>query len=306
MKPRILVTGASGFIGHHVLPLLCERNIEIFALARSHVPEINGVNWIQLDLMQQDEIPKLLKDLHASHLVHLAWYTEPGKYWQSDLNLDWLTISIHLVRNFIHNGGQHIIIAGTCAEYDWHDGFCTEQTTPCVPDSLYGACKHALHIALRQHAIKNSCRLAWARLFFPFGPFQPEKNLLPTIINGMLNQMPVQCSEGSQKRDFIYIEDVASALTELTLGNYHGTFNIGSGSAVSIREIANYISSKFSDENLVSFSEITDPPPQPIVQANIERITEQSGWHPQYSLHHGIDKTIESLKSIRTGKPNPP
>ncbi len=59
MKPRILVTGASGFVGRHVLPLLCERNFEIFALARSPVPEITDVNWIQLDLMQQDEIPKL-------------------------------------------------------------------------------------------------------------------------------------------------------------------------------------------------------------------------------------------------------
>ncbi len=305
MKPRILVTGASGFVGRHVLPLLCERDIEIFALARSSVPEITGVNWIQLDLMQQDELQKLLRDLHASHLVHLAWYAEPGKYWQSDLNLDWLTTSIHLVRNFILNGGQHVIITGTCAEYDWHDGSCTENTTSCVPDSLYGACKHALHITLQQHAQQKGYRLAWARLFFPFGPFEPEQNLLPTIINGMLNQRPVQCSEGSQKRDFIYIEDVASALTELTLENCHGAFNIGSGNAVSIREIVSYISGKFSSENLVSFSEITTPAPPPVVQANIDRITEQSSWRPRYSLHQGIDKTIDSLKSIHLGKPNP-
>ena len=298
MKPRILVTGASGFVGRHVLPLLCNRNIEIFALARSLVPKITGINWIPFDLMQQDEIPKLLQDLHASHLVHLAWYTEPDKYRQSELNLDWLTTSIHLVRNFILHGGQHVIITGTCAEYDWHDGLCTEYTTPCVPDSQYGACKHALHVALRQHALQNSYRLIWARLFFPFGPFEHKQKLLSVIINGMLNQRPVQCSEGSQKRDFIYIEDVASAVTELTLGDYHGVFNIGSGHAVSIREIVNYISGKFSSEDLVSFLEITAPPPPPLVQANMDLMTQQSGWQPHYSLHQGIDKTIDSLKNI--------
>ena len=292
MKRRILVTGGSGFIGRHVLSLLVDCDYEVFTITRSRLPKIKGVTSFTGNLLNHAETARHIKQLRASHLIHLAWYTETGAFWHSDINSDWLTSSLHLVRSFVDNGGEHILIAGSCAEYDWNNGICNEATTACTQSSLYATSKHNLHCLLEQHAGIKSYQLTWARVFFPFGPFEPKAKLLPSLINSMLAQTPIQCSEGSQKRDFIYIEDVASAIVALSNGENRGAFNIGTGEAFSIREIVRYVYRNSDHSKLVSFSKLSIPPSPPLVVADITKIKRETNWRPKYNLNQGIDKTI--------------
>lgn len=292
MLKRIVVTGATGFIGQHVIPLLQASGYEVIAVTRQ-APTLKGFpDYYQIDLMDADAVFKFIKKVSASHLLHLAWNVEPGVFWHSNTNFLWLQASIHLVREFVTNGGQHVIIAGTCAEYDWQYDVCNEQTTPCKPGSLYSACKHALHGVLEQHAKKEQYRLAWGRVFFPFGSYESTEKLLPTVINGMLSQTQVQCSEGSQKRDFIHIDDVALAFSEIVRSDIHGAVNIGSGTALSIREIVTYIAQQFNSEQLIRFANSPQKIEPPLVRADMTRLINESHWKLAQTIYQRIDQTI--------------
>ncbi len=292
MLKRIVVTGATGFIGRHVESLLQASGFEVIIITR-HLPAFAySENYHQLDLLNAEAVRKFFKKNSASHLLHLAWDIEPGKFWQSNTNFVWLQASIHLVREFIACGGQHVIIAGTCAEYDWQYGICNEETTPCKPVSLYSACKHALHTVLTQHAKKEKYRLAWGRVFFPFGENESPNRLLPTVIRGLINQSPVQCSEGSQQRDFIHTEDIAKAFTAIVNTNVHGPINIGSGTTLSIREIVAYIEKKFNNTQLIRFGDSQQPIERPLVQADITKLIEETNWILTQTIYQRIDQTI--------------
>src|SRR6185312_15698494 len=123
---RVLVTGASGFIGRHVMSILQLRDCEVHAVtSRSSVPELQGVIWHQADILNGDSVA-LFNEIRPTHLLHLAWYAAPGDYWTSALNLQWLESSVRWARAFFEAGGQRLVCAGTCGEYDWSYGFCSE------------------------------------------------------------------------------------------------------------------------------------------------------------------------------------
>ena len=90
--------------------------------------------------------------MQPTHLLHLAWYVVPGKLITAPENFDWVGASFELVRRFAEAGGQRLAVCGSGYEYDWSYGYCTEGLTPCVPDTVYGACKHALHEMVRSYA----------------------------------------------------------------------------------------------------------------------------------------------------------
>jgi nucleoside-diphosphate-sugar epimerase len=133
---KVLLTGGSGFIGMHVLAALQDEGVEVVVIGRSGLS--GAVRQIEADLLTltQDEINELLRKECVTHLLHLAWVAEHGKYWTSPLNLRWVDATVRLVEAFCTTGGQHIVIAGTCAEYDWSYGYCREESTPLSPTTL--------------------------------------------------------------------------------------------------------------------------------------------------------------------------
>src|SRR5262245_60125142 len=161
---RVLVTGASGFIGRAVLPELAARDYEIHAVSRSRsIPEAERTTWHAADLLAPGQAARLIETVRPTHLVHLAWVTEHGAYWTSPENLDWVQASLQLVRAFAANGGARAVLAGTCAEYDWRFGFCREGVTPLAPQTLYGVCKHALASVVEAFAAAQGLSAAWCR-----------------------------------------------------------------------------------------------------------------------------------------------
>ena len=138
---RVLLTGASGFLGRYVLDSLRRQNIETVIVGRQPVPDNTFANFIKADLLTTPDFSWLVKDAKATHLLHLAWYAEHGKYWTSPLNLRWVEATTRLVEEFCKAGGKQVVIAGTCAEYDWSHGYCREDSTPLNPATLYGTAK---------------------------------------------------------------------------------------------------------------------------------------------------------------------
>jgi nucleoside-diphosphate-sugar epimerase len=292
---RVVVTGGSGFIGRFTLPLLVEAGFEVHALSRSGGPGISdGVSWHAIDLMDYPSVDNLLQELKASHLLHLAWYTEHGKFWNAPENLDWVASSLNLVKSFVEQGGGRVLISGSCAEYDWSKGHCIEQLTPCRPATLYGSSKDALHRITAAFCALNQVGFAWGRIFFLYGPNESGKRFVPAVIKGLLNHEVVPCSDGSQLRDFMHVQDVASAFVCLLQSDLGGAVNISTGESHTLREIGGEITSLIKSNGRIEFGALPNRGDDPaVLTADVSRLRDEMGWQPTFSLSQGLADTIK-------------
>lgn len=290
---RVLVTGGAGFIGQQTILPLLEQGYEVHITSRANQCLNKQVVTHHINLLDCDKHLALMKKVRPTHLLHSAWFTENGKFWETIDNVYWLKATISLAEAFYAAGGIRLVGVGTCAEYDWHDGLCTENKTPEMPLSLYGKAKKSTYdclSALSQFYEKN---FAWARIFFPYGVGEAEKRLIPHVITGLLRNQPVKCTHGNQIRDFLHVCDMGNALATILNAGISGPINVGSGIPVTIREVVNYISTTLNKAHLIQFGGIPEPinSPQKIL-ADVNRLTTELNWRAKFSLKDGLSRTI--------------
>ncbi|MBT3368500.1 MAG: NAD-dependent epimerase/dehydratase family protein, partial [Nitrospina sp.] len=255
---RVLVTGATGFIGKHTLPLLLSKGFEVHAVSSKPIQSDNGnYIWHQADLLKSDQITNLVAQVSPSHLLHFAWYAEPKKYWASPSNLQWLQSGLSLVEAFKNNGGKRALFAGTCAEYEWKFSKYLENKTPLNPSTLYGVCKHSLQTILNAYSRETQLSSTWGRIFFLFGPGEHPDRLVSFVIRSLLKNEITPCSKGDQLRDFLYVEDVASAFVSILESDVEGPVNIGSGKAVAVKDLIKKICDHVGNHDLVKFGDLS-------------------------------------------------
>jgi nucleoside-diphosphate-sugar epimerase len=295
---RVLVTGAEGFIGIHLLPLLIEKGYEVHAVSFPHArPQEDEVYWHQADLLNDRDTEKLLADLKPTHILHLAWYTQHKKYWTAQENYDWVKASEFLARAFQRYGGRRIVAAGTCAEYDWSKGRCYETLTPLTPATVYGRCKNEFRQKLEAFSKETRLSWAWGRIFFVYGPAEHPGRLVPSIICSLLQGKEIACTQGNQQRDFLYVEDVASAFASILESDIEGAVNIGSGEALPVKDIIGQIAAKIGKPSLIRFGALQPPLDEPaVLVASAARLKEELHWSARFSLDEALDKTIEWWK----------
>ncbi len=297
---RVLVTGASGFIGRHCPPLLKARGYEVHALSSRRLQgspraDAHGDFSHRVDLHDASQVELLLREVRPTHLLHLAWLTTPGVFWNAPQNLDWVRASLHLLRCFAENGGQRVVTAGTCAEYSWNSGMalCREETTLLAPESLYGTCKHALQMMQAAFAREAEMSAAWGRLFFLFGPHEPSSKLVASTIRALLRDEPALCSQGNQIRDFLYVEDAAAAFVALLDSEIQGAVNIASGQGVALKVMVQEIAGQLDKRDLVRLGARPAPVGEPAyLVGDVRRLQGEVNWGPRYDLGHGMARTI--------------
>lgn len=298
---RVLVTGATGFIGHHCLEALVGRADEVHAVSSRDVGAYGpATTWHRADLLDGERAAALVRDIRPTHLLHLAWFSGHREIYTSPENNRWVPASFELVREFRRLGGVRAVLGGTCAEYDWSEGICSEQRTPLRPATTYGAAKVALFRAYSDWVERTGFSGAWARVFFLFGPGEPEKRLLASVIGSILRGEPALCTHGEQRRDYLYVGDVADALVRLLESDVTGPVNIASGEAPRLKELVMDVARKLGREDLVRLGAIAAPEGEaPLVQAEVGRLVGEVGWHMRYGLDQGLDKTIEYWSRMR-------
>jgi nucleoside-diphosphate-sugar epimerase len=277
---RVLLTGASGFIGRHVVPLLKSRGFEVHAISRSRA-----------DLLIPGVAAALVESIRPAHLLHLAWNAEPGRFWTAPDNLDWVAASLGLHRSFAALGGGRAVFAGSCAEYDWTHSLLDETATPCAPATLYGIAKDSLRRLLQ--AAPEDVRLAWGRLFFLYGPHEAPTRLVPDVITSLLTGREAICGEGLVERDFLHVADAASALVSLLESDVTGPVNIASGSCLPLREVIIRIAEQIGRSELLRLGmRPTSPSEPPRLAATISRLRQEVGFRPARSLDECLAETI--------------
>ena len=296
---RVLVTGANGFIGCNCLPLLLNREYEVHGIIPKGEKKLDipQVKWHVANLLDLSCIPSLLEEVKASHLLHFAWTTTPGVYWTSVENIAWLQSSLKLLWAFKSHGGQRILMAGSCAEYDWRFGYCSEHVTPLQPGSLYGICKESLYRILMSYAEQEGLSAAWGRIFFLYGPHEHPSRLVPNVINALLEGKPAACTHGKQIRDYLFVKDVASAFVALLDSDVSGALNIASGNPIALKEIIYGIGNKLMRPELIRLDALPVPDSEPsLLVADVQRLSQELDWHPSYTLGQGLDETIKWWK----------
>ncbi len=303
---RVLVTGANGFIGLHCLPQLVEHGYEVHALSSKDVEgKEPGIFWHQVDLLNIDQARKVIENLKPSHLLHLAWYTAHGKYWTSEINLLWVQASLSLIQIFAKNGGQRVVTAGTCAEYNWSYGYCSEKLTPLEPSTLYGVCKNSLQLIQTKFSNQIGLSSAWGRVFFLYGPNEHPDRLVAYVIRSLIGGERAKISGGTQIRDFLFVQDVANAFVSLLESNVTGPVNIGSGNPQSLKDLILNVAEILNMDDMIVFGSLKTPDSEPaLLMADVTRLNKDVRWSPVYDLKLGLTKTIDWWQMrLSEGKP---
>ncbi len=291
---RVLVTGATGCVGRQAVPLLAQRGWEVHAVALGEAPtDLPGPVWHVANLLERADARRVVEEARADALLHLAWFIAPGQWAKAPENLDWVTASLALGRAFREAGGRRMVVAGSCLEYDWDYGFCSERLTPCQPHTLYGTAKHALRLLLEGYARESALSLAWGRIFFLYGPWEHPDRLVPSVIRSLAKGERARCSHGRQVRDYLYAGDVADALVTLLESDVTGAVNVASGRAVTLRELANRAGELMGLSDRFDFGAIpAAPTDKPLVVADVSRLSTEVRWRPTISLDEGLTRTI--------------
>jgi nucleoside-diphosphate-sugar epimerase len=286
---RVLLTGATGFIGRNALAALAQAGHEVHAVARRPGPDADGVSWHEADLLESVEV---VEEIEPEILVHLAWYAEHGKFWSSVENLRWVEASLALLRAFARAGGRRAVVAGTCAEYGWSRELYAEDA-PLQPATLYGAAKHGLHVVSRAFAEQAGISLAWGRVFFLYGPFESPGRFVPSIIRPLLLGEPAPMTDGTQRRDLMHAADVGAAFAALADSQVTGAVNVASGRAVVLRDVAREIARELDAEELLQVGARPMPAGDPpVLLADVSRLREDVGWTPAIDLADGLSEVI--------------
>lgn len=287
---KVLVTGATGFIGRRVVSRLREEGAYVLPIS------LSGRGGVSLDLKNAEAVKCFLERECPDHLIHLAWNVNAG-YMESLENLEWVTASLELLKAFAKNGGQRAVFAGSCIEYDWKYGFLSEDLTPLGSDSLYAVSKSALYKMALAYAMRVNLSFAWGRIFFLYGDGEKRERLVPSLIDAFLKGDKPNLKYPHLRRDYLHVDDVAAALVALLSSACTGAINIASGEAVRLGDIGRKIAFLMGCP-APDWGEQHDTgtPPSPLVLGDVRKLAEIVGFRPLVSWEDGLLTMIEQKK----------
>jgi nucleoside-diphosphate-sugar epimerase len=290
---RVVVTGATGYIGQYCVSQLKTRGFDVHGFSSKAVEaQTDDVSWYKIDLLKESAL-RLIQEIRPTHLLHLAWYAEHGKYWTSPLNNDWVDASIRLVNEFRSSGGKRFVFSGSCAEYSW-GGHCEEGVTGENPSTLYGQCKKKFSDYIKSLNGSSHFSTAAGRVFFLYGPKETPSRLIPSVVRQLLSGSSAKCTDGTQIRDFMYVDDVAEALVELLDSDVTGIVNIASGIGLPIKEILLKVGNLIGDHKGIDFGANPRSPDDPgVLTASVKRLRDEVGFFPKVPIEIGLARSIE-------------
>jgi dTDP-6-deoxy-L-talose 4-dehydrogenase (NAD+) len=235
---KIAVTGASGFLGRHVVVEARKMHLPLVLTARDVArlpPEIAAgeVVALEMDSVLNDAFERMGE---PDAVLHLAWGGLPNytalRHFEEELPRQY-----RFLKTLISDGLRRLIVVGTCLEYGLQCGKLSEDT-PCFPVTPYGFAKHALRQQLEFLGRSIPFELVWARLFYVFGPGQRSNSLYAQLTEVISRgDASFAMSGGEQIRDYLRANEVANGLLALTLSPHTGVVNICSGRPISVRRV---------------------------------------------------------------------
>jgi len=301
-SPRLLVTGASGFVGAAVVRAAVERGLAVSAVVRPGSPATRlepfagEVEILHADLADAAQISDAVVAARPDACIHLA---AAGAVTRSDdLEVLLATNALGpalLARALAATGCHRLVTAGSSSEYGPVDVAMDEVRTVPAPDDPYGVAKLAGGLLARVIARPLGLQTVHARLFSVYGPGEDPQRLVASVVAALLQHRPIDLSPGEQVRDFVYVDDVAAALLDAALrpGLDDLVVNLGTGLQTSVRELC-LLAAELTgaDPRLLRFGARPYRPGERFAWRAATTRADWLGFRSATSLREGLTRTI--------------
>ena len=304
---RILLTGATGFLGSHVLRrLLAAGQTAVAAVIRSssnpwRIADLTGrFERVDGDLRRLTAAESAVTAFTPDTVVHLAWAGVTNAFRNDPRQIENVEATANLVRLAQGCGVKHWIGLGSQAEYGPQSGAIGEDAAT-QPTTLYGVTKLCACMLARHLCAAARLRFAWVRLFSAYGPMDDPSWMIPHVTLRLLNGARPALTAGTQRWDYVYVADAADAIVRVAqTPAAAGIFNLGSGRTETIRTVVERIRDLVNPAAELGFGEVPYRPDQVMhLEADIAKLTAATGWTPQTPLDKGLQMTVKWYQEHR-------
>lgn len=278
---RVLLTGATGFVGRQIHKALLAEGHAVRAVIRAGTADRLATTRATEIVATSDlfaESAAWWRDVcrESDAVVHAAWYVTPGRYLDAPENLDCVRGSLALARGAAEAGVAYWLGLGTCFEYRLPSDRLGIDA-PLEPTTLYGAAKKALFELLTAHFAGSPTRFAWARLFYLYGEGEAAGRLVPYLRACLAEGRIADLSAGTQIRDFLDVAEAGRMIAAIVAARQAGPINVCSGTAVTIRQLAERVMDESGRRDLLRFGSAPPRPGDPAVVVGICNAEIRSG-----------------------------
>ncbi|QWR78590.1 NAD-dependent epimerase/dehydratase family protein [Candidatus Magnetomonas plexicatena] len=307
MNKRVIITGATGFVGANLTRALLKQGHDVHLFLRQNFNSwridsiTNDVHIHEVELSNEEQLTQKMKEIKSDWIFHLAVH---GAYsWQTDLYKiieTNITGTVALVCAAVKTGFEAFINTGSSSEYGYKSDAPKETDCP-EPNSYYAVAKTSATMFCAYMAKQHKVNISTLRLYSAYGPFEEPNRLIPTlIINGLHGKLP-QLVRPDISRDYIYIDDITDLYTLIATkhtSELGAIYNVGTGVQTTLREIVEIIRAMFKIKELPVWGSM----PERLWDTDIWRcdnskIQETFLWTPRYSLKEGLNITKEWLET---------
>ena len=273
----VLLTGGTGFVGRQIARSLLAHGYRVTLVLRPGGLQRAGFAAAELSVVETNDVFGETAAWWSARLaeidtvIHSAWYVEPGKYLDSERNIDCVRGTVPLAEACVQRGVRHFIGIGTCFEYRLPNAAITAESAA-GPVTLYAAAKLALQYLLQRRFEGTGTAFTWARLFYLYGEGEHPARLYPTLHRKLSAGEPMHLSSGDKLRDFLDVVKAGEMIATLAQTGQTGIANICSGRAMTIREIAEGIADIYGRRDLLEFGHAVAHPRDPQVVVGIPNV----------------------------------
>jgi nucleoside-diphosphate-sugar epimerase len=291
---RVLLTGASGFIGSHVARELVAGGDAVTAViapasSLDPIADLGVAGVVRADLRSAD-LDRLVEACRPEVCVHLAWYVEPGRYLtEARPNLESLAASVRLLTALEGGTCRRVVLAGTCLE-----GATGEDGRPVTSTSPYAATKAALHSVATHLEVTD---VVCAHIFHVYGPGERRERIVPQVALACLQGQPLEVTSGDRQFDYLHVEDVASALATIAKARMIGQVDVCSGQRVALRELFDEIGRAAGHRGMIKIGARPDGE-EMIIPGGDPRVLADVGWSPRWTLEEGVVQTVAWWRGV--------
>lgn len=307
MARRILITGATGFLGFSILEKIIENGDIPYVLVRndSNLSKIksllNVCKVFYYKTLQDEELILSLIELETvDSFIHCAWKGVEQRNDSSQItyNVSFTIDSIVLAHKI---NCKRWVGIGSQAEYGAVNAVAMEDSTPIKPFSIYGKAKASCYWAASALCQAYSLEMVWCRVFSLYGPNDNPNYLIPYVIKNLLKGTSPSLTSCQQKWDYLYVSDGANAIVSIANSKVTGIFNVGSGQTIILKEVVEYLKQALNPTIQINFGEVTYTENQILhLEASIDKINQSLNWHPRINLEEGLSKTLFSYRQTYT------
>lgn len=294
---RVLVTGAAGFIGGHVVRRLTREGASVHGVVRGAAGALpEGVHRLTGDLTDLGFVERALQQVRPDIIFHLASKVVGARdrAWVLPTLHDNLISTVHLLSAATEIGDARLVLAGSLEE--------PETGTAAISSSPYAAAKRAAGDYARMFHRLYGTRVGVARIFMVYGPDQKDlRKLVPYVTLSLLRGEVPALSSGTRAVDWIYVDDVVEGLLRLAAGacDDGAPVDLGSGQLHTVREVVEGLVRIVNPEITPHFGAQPDRPDEQIRRADVQSSRERIGWAPAVSLSDGLERTVRWYDQAR-------